>query len=139
MVAYPTLSIDSKTYALALSYANSTTSPQAKIRSSETITNTSAPIVVDFSCRGPNLIIPEIMKCSKSRNLFNGRWSTTPGARAVVGVYRGLLPEWHEQRRDGAKLKADEGREGLKWAYGTSRDRVLGFCLVCSGVGGRKS
>ncbi|KAE9606294.1 hypothetical protein Lal_00013557 [Lupinus albus] len=62
VVPYPTSILDTQTYTLALSYANSTTSPQAEILRSETIIDTNAPYLTDFSSRGPNAIVPEIMK-----------------------------------------------------------------------------
>ncbi|MED6208027.1 hypothetical protein PIB30_041285 [Stylosanthes scabra] len=62
VVSYPSLSIDSKAYDLGLAYANSTTTPQAEILSSATFINDTAPIIADFSSRGPNVNILEIMK-----------------------------------------------------------------------------
>ncbi|MED6208030.1 hypothetical protein PIB30_041288 [Stylosanthes scabra] len=62
VVPSPILNLDSKAYDLALAYANSTTTPVAEILSSETFMNETAPIIADFSSRGPNTIIPEIMK-----------------------------------------------------------------------------
>ncbi|MED6209236.1 hypothetical protein PIB30_052760 [Stylosanthes scabra] len=62
VVSYPSLSIDSKAYDLALAYANSTNTPQAEILSSATFINETAPVVADFSSRGPNSNILEIMK-----------------------------------------------------------------------------
>ncbi|MED6221879.1 hypothetical protein PIB30_059054 [Stylosanthes scabra] len=62
VVSYPSLFIDSKAYNLAKAYANSNTTPQAEIFASEAFNNTIAPIIADFSSRGPNTIIPEIMK-----------------------------------------------------------------------------
>ncbi|OIW02822.1 hypothetical protein TanjilG_29598 [Lupinus angustifolius] len=62
VVPIPTTILDTNTYTVALSYANSTTSPQAEILKSETINDPNAPSIADFSSRGPNVIIPEIMK-----------------------------------------------------------------------------
>ncbi|KAE9606293.1 hypothetical protein Lal_00013637 [Lupinus albus] len=59
---YPAIGLDTEPYNLALKYANSTTSPQAEILRSETIIDTNAPSPTDFSSRGPNVILPEIMK-----------------------------------------------------------------------------
>ncbi|MED6208031.1 hypothetical protein PIB30_041289 [Stylosanthes scabra] len=62
VVSYPSISIDLKTYDLAKAYANSNTTPYAEIFTSEDFNNTIAPIIADFSSRGPNYAIPEIMK-----------------------------------------------------------------------------
>nr|DAD41066.1 TPA_asm: hypothetical protein HUJ06_015389 [Nelumbo nucifera] len=43
-------------------YMNSTRDPQANILRSEAIHDSSAPLVVSFSSRGPNLITPDIIK-----------------------------------------------------------------------------
>ncbi|MED6208033.1 hypothetical protein PIB30_041291 [Stylosanthes scabra] len=62
VVPYPSLFIDSKAYDLAKAYANSSNTPHAEIFTSEAFYNTTAPIIADFSSRGPNSIIQEIMK-----------------------------------------------------------------------------
>ncbi|CAL0317528.1 unnamed protein product [Lupinus luteus] len=62
VVPYPAIILDSQTYPKALSYATSSTSPVAEILRSEAANDTTAPSIPDFSSRGPNAIIPEIMK-----------------------------------------------------------------------------
>ncbi|KAL1550987.1 subtilisin-like protease SBT4.13 [Salvia divinorum] len=44
------------------SYLNSTKFPKVKIMTSESVKNLDAPIVASFSSRGPNIIIPDILK-----------------------------------------------------------------------------
>ncbi|CAL0317527.1 unnamed protein product [Lupinus luteus] len=62
VVPQPSTILDTQSYALALAYATSTTNPQAEILKSETISDNHPPFIADFSSRGPNAIIPEIMK-----------------------------------------------------------------------------
>ncbi|OIW02820.1 hypothetical protein TanjilG_29596 [Lupinus angustifolius] len=62
VVPFPATILDTNTYLLAHKYVTSTTSPLAEILRSETINNTNSPSVTDFSSRGPNAIVPEIMK-----------------------------------------------------------------------------
>ncbi|TYH04396.1 hypothetical protein ES288_A08G002900v1 [Gossypium darwinii] len=52
----------SKDYDSVTSYLNSTKQPKAEILRSETITDKSAPIVASFSSKGPNFIVPDILK-----------------------------------------------------------------------------
>ncbi|KAJ7960573.1 Subtilisin-like protease [Quillaja saponaria] len=62
VVPFPVSPINSKGFALVESYLNSTKNPQAEILKSEAVNDTAAPRVADFSSRGPNSIIPEILK-----------------------------------------------------------------------------
>ncbi|XP_015967226.1 subtilisin-like protease SBT4.6 [Arachis duranensis] len=62
VVPYPASRIDEITYAHALSYANSTNNPQVEILKSEAMNDPNAPYIADFSSRGPNPLIPEILK-----------------------------------------------------------------------------
>ncbi|KAE9606291.1 hypothetical protein Lal_00025600 [Lupinus albus] len=62
VVPYPALALDSDTIDILYKYYTSTTSPQAEILRSEVVNDTNAPAVTDFSSRGPNSILPEIMK-----------------------------------------------------------------------------
>ncbi|CAN6567137.1 unnamed protein product [Malus baccata var. baccata] len=54
--------VNNSDYNLAKSYQNSTTNPRANIVKSEVIKDPTAPSVASFSSRGPNPILPEILK-----------------------------------------------------------------------------
>ncbi|CAL0328104.1 unnamed protein product [Lupinus luteus] len=58
----PSLFLPPIEYEQLKSYTNSTKIPKAEILRSETIKDINAPEVVDFSSRGPNKLVPEIMK-----------------------------------------------------------------------------
>ncbi|KAE9622118.1 hypothetical protein Lal_00032471 [Lupinus albus] len=58
----PSLVLSSIEYEQLKSYMNSTNIPKAEILKSETIKDTNAPTVADFSSRGPNTIVSEILK-----------------------------------------------------------------------------
>ncbi|XP_059625235.1 subtilisin-like protease SBT4.5 [Cornus florida] len=58
----PASVLNEQNYNLLLSYYNSTSKPQAYILKSEATIDPSAPLVVSFSSRGPNRIIPQILK-----------------------------------------------------------------------------
>ncbi|TYH56211.1 hypothetical protein ES332_D08G002000v1 [Gossypium tomentosum] len=62
VVPLPAITLSSKDYDSVTSYLNSTKQPKAKILRSETITDKFAPIVASFSSRGPNFIVPDILK-----------------------------------------------------------------------------
>ncbi|MED6139397.1 hypothetical protein PIB30_083461 [Stylosanthes scabra] len=62
VVPYPASRIDNITYAHVLSYANSTNTSQVEILKSEAMNDPNAPYIADFSSRGPNPLIPEILK-----------------------------------------------------------------------------
>ncbi|MED6173272.1 hypothetical protein PIB30_057795 [Stylosanthes scabra] len=58
----PLLTLSEKDYEFVKSYKNSTKDPRAEILKSETTRDDDAPKVAAFSSRGPNPIIPEILK-----------------------------------------------------------------------------
>ncbi|KAK3204372.1 hypothetical protein Dsin_018418 [Dipteronia sinensis] len=62
VVSFPASAVSSKEYNAVLSYMNSTKNPQAEILKSEAIKDSATPVVTGFSSRGPNAIIPEILK-----------------------------------------------------------------------------
>ncbi|KAK1562915.1 hypothetical protein Q3G72_018989 [Acer saccharum] len=62
IVAFPASAVSSKEYNAVLSYKNSTKNPKAEILKSEAIKNSAAPVVTEFSSRGPNSLVPEILK-----------------------------------------------------------------------------
>ncbi|XP_044482078.1 subtilisin-like protease SBT4.13 [Mangifera indica] len=62
VVSWPSSSVTSKDYHRIISYINSTKNPQAEILKTESIKDSDAPVVAFFSSRGPNTILPEILK-----------------------------------------------------------------------------
>ncbi|KAK1587128.1 hypothetical protein Q3G72_009812 [Acer saccharum] len=62
VVSIPTSVVNSKEYSEVLSYKNSTKNPQVEILKSEAIKDSTAPAVAWFSSRGPNSIVPDILK-----------------------------------------------------------------------------
>ncbi|OIV98691.1 hypothetical protein TanjilG_24862 [Lupinus angustifolius] len=58
----PSLMLSEVEFQLLKSYTNSTDNPKAEILKSETVKDNNAPMVTDFSSRGPNTIAPEILK-----------------------------------------------------------------------------
>ncbi|KAF1890400.1 hypothetical protein Lal_00016875 [Lupinus albus] len=58
----PSLFLSANDYDILRSYTNSSKIPKAEILKSETIKDPNAPIVAIFSSRGPNTLVPEIMK-----------------------------------------------------------------------------
>ncbi|XP_061361024.1 subtilisin-like protease SBT4.3, partial [Gastrolobium bilobum] len=59
---FPSLTLYSDEYNLVKSYTNSTKDSKAAILKSEVIADPIAPDVAEFSSRGPNNIVPEILK-----------------------------------------------------------------------------
>ncbi|KAM1263429.1 hypothetical protein ACFX2G_029047 [Malus domestica] len=62
IVPLPAATINVEDYLILVSYLNSTAKPRANILKSEAIKDLAAPIVASFSSRGPNFILPEIIK-----------------------------------------------------------------------------
>ncbi|CAL5195213.1 unnamed protein product [Lathyrus oleraceus] len=58
----PSTNLNSKDFKFVQSYADSTRSPEAEILKSEILHDTTAPRVASFSSRGPNLVVPDILK-----------------------------------------------------------------------------
>ncbi|MCI05047.1 subtilisin-like serine protease, partial [Trifolium medium] len=58
----PSLNLDPEDYVHVQSYTNSTKYPVAEILKSETFHDNNAPRIAIFSSRGPNSLVPEIMK-----------------------------------------------------------------------------
>ncbi|KAL6204524.1 hypothetical protein ACLB2K_021791 [Fragaria x ananassa] len=56
------MTINNENYNVVMSYMNSTRDPRVNILKSEVIKNPAAPAVASFSARGPNLILPDIIK-----------------------------------------------------------------------------
>ncbi|XP_022714512.1 subtilisin-like protease SBT4.3 [Durio zibethinus] len=62
MVSLPALALSNDNYDFVKSYVKSTKKPEAEILKSEVIKDSAAPVVAIFSSRGPNFIIPDILK-----------------------------------------------------------------------------
>ncbi|XP_022753600.1 subtilisin-like protease SBT4.3 [Durio zibethinus] len=62
VVPLPALALSIDNYDSVKSYLSSNEQPEAEILKSETIEDSAAPVVASFSSRGPNLIVPEILK-----------------------------------------------------------------------------
>ncbi|CAH2065151.1 unnamed protein product [Thlaspi arvense] len=59
---FPVSVLSKADYDVVLSYMNSTKIPKAAVLRSETIFNQKAPVIASYSSRGPNTIIPDILK-----------------------------------------------------------------------------
>ncbi|KAL3839011.1 hypothetical protein ACJIZ3_023602 [Penstemon smallii] len=62
VVALPASALTKDDYSVVQNYVNSTKAPKVDILPSESIKNHDAPRVASFSSRGPNSIIPDILK-----------------------------------------------------------------------------
>ncbi|OMO66731.1 hypothetical protein COLO4_30413 [Corchorus olitorius] len=62
VVALPACALNKSNYGVIKSYQNMTKKPEAGILKSEVIEDATAPIVANFSSRGPNFIVPDILK-----------------------------------------------------------------------------
>ncbi|KAK7256214.1 hypothetical protein RIF29_29652 [Crotalaria pallida] len=62
VTSLPSLTLSYVDYDVVTSYTNSTKDPKAEIMKSEAINDHNAPIVATFSSRGPNNLVPEILK-----------------------------------------------------------------------------
>ncbi|CAN7099502.1 unnamed protein product [Brassica rapa subsp. narinosa] len=60
--SFPVTALSGPAYDVFLSYINSTKNPIAAVLKSETIFNQKAPVIASYSSRGPNPIIPDILK-----------------------------------------------------------------------------
>ncbi|KAK7276693.1 hypothetical protein RIF29_17837 [Crotalaria pallida] len=149
VVPYPTSGLDAKTYTLALSYANSTTSPQVEILRSEAINDTNAPLIASFTSRGPNVIVPEIMKPDISApgveilaafspiaspseiggdkrsvkyNILSGTSMSCPHVAAIAAYVKSFHPDWSPAAIKSSIMttaKPMNGAEDKEFAYGS--------------------
>ncbi|KAL6275760.1 hypothetical protein ACE6H2_019361 [Prunus campanulata] len=116
----PASTLNNTEYNEVLSYMNSTRDPQANILKSEVIKDLVAPIVASLSARGPNLILPNIIKPDISApgveilaayspnasisiphdtrrvkyNIMTGTSMACPHATAVAAYVKTFHPDW---------------------------------------------
>lgn len=116
----PASTLNNTEYNEAMSYMNSTRDPQANILKSEVIKDLVAPIVASLSARGPNLILPDIIKPDISApgveilaayspnasisipqdmrrvkyNIMTGTSMACPHATAVAAYVKTFHPDW---------------------------------------------
>ncbi|KAL0864041.1 hypothetical protein Bca101_043159 [Brassica carinata] len=62
VLSFPVSVLAVAEYNIVLSYMNSTKNPKAAVLKSETIYNQKAPVIASYSSRGPNPIVPDILK-----------------------------------------------------------------------------
>ncbi|XP_008221856.1 PREDICTED: subtilisin-like protease SBT4.3 [Prunus mume] len=116
----PASTLNNTEYNEVMSYMNSTRDPQANILKSEVIKDLVAPIVASLSARGPNLILPDIIKPDISApgveilaayspnasisipqdmrrvkyNIMTGTSMACPHATAVAAYVKTFHPDW---------------------------------------------
>jgi hypothetical protein len=111
--------LDSKDFDLVQSYTYSTKYPVAEILKSDVVQDTTAPKIASFSSRGPNPIVPEIMKpdisapgidilaafspiapsidgynVSEKYNIHFGTSLACPHAAGVAAYVKSFHPDW---------------------------------------------
>ncbi|KAH9726640.1 hypothetical protein KPL70_008341 [Citrus sinensis] len=62
VVSLPAVAVTQDSFSILISYKESTKTPVAEILKTEAVKDFDAPVVVGFSLRGPNAIVPEILK-----------------------------------------------------------------------------
>ncbi|XP_034221169.1 subtilisin-like protease SBT4.3 [Prunus dulcis] len=116
----PASTLNNTEYNEVMSYMNSTRDPQANLLKSEVIKDLVAPIVASLSARGPNLILPDIIKPDISApgveilaayspnasisirqdmrrvkyNIMTGTSMACPHATAVAAYVKTFHPDW---------------------------------------------
>ncbi|XP_056843900.1 subtilisin-like protease SBT4.5 isoform X3 [Raphanus sativus] len=79
--SFPVSVLSGHAYDVVLSYMNSTKNPIAAVLKSETVFNQKAPVVASYSSRGPNPIVPDILKPD----------ITAPGSE-IIAAYSPTIP-----------------------------------------------
>ncbi|XP_019085742.1 PREDICTED: subtilisin-like protease SBT4.5 [Camelina sativa] len=95
--SFPVSVLSEDEYNTVLSYMNSTKNPKAAVLKSETIFNQKAPVVASYSSRGPNTIIPDILKPD----------ITAPGSEILAAYSPDAPPSKSDTRR--VKYSVDTG------------------------------
>ncbi|KAL9294094.1 putative cucumisin [Arabidopsis thaliana] len=95
--SFPVSVLSEDDYNTVLSYMNSTKNPKAAVLKSETIFNQRAPVVGSYSSRGPNTIIPDILKPD----------ITAPGSEILAAYSPDAPPSISDTRR--VKYSVDTG------------------------------
>ncbi|PNY14264.1 subtilisin-like serine protease [Trifolium pratense] len=88
VTSMPSLKLDTEDYVLVQSYTNSTKYPVAEILKSDIFHDTTAPRIVSFFSRGPNHLVPEIMKPDISAPGVDILASYSPLARVTLRRYK---------------------------------------------------
>ncbi|XP_054797645.1 subtilisin-like protease SBT4.8 [Prosopis cineraria] len=90
IVYLPSLDISKEAFVTIGSYMNSTKDPKAEIKKSEMVLDKNAPRTIDFSSRGPNFIVGDILKPDIS----------APGVD-ILAAYspNGLVSKYAEEER----------------------------------------
>ncbi|CAL0328175.1 unnamed protein product [Lupinus luteus] len=95
----PSLALSESEFKLLNSYINSTDNPTAEILKSEIVTDNNAPIVADFSSRGPNKLVPEILKPDIS----------APGVDILASFSQAVSPSRKKSDKRSAKYSIISG------------------------------
>ncbi|KAL6340801.1 hypothetical protein AAG906_031911 [Vitis piasezkii] len=85
----PTIALNDSDLQIVHSYYKSTNKAEAKILKSEAIKDSSAPVVASFSSRGPNSVIPEIMKVYLARTSM-----ACPHVAGIAAYVKSFHPAW---------------------------------------------
>ncbi|KAH9726534.1 hypothetical protein KPL70_008295 [Citrus sinensis] len=73
VVSLPAVAVTQDSFSILISYKESTKTPVAEILKTEAVKDFDAPVVVGFSLRGPNAIVPEILKQPGGVQFVTGR------------------------------------------------------------------
>ncbi|CAL0328180.1 unnamed protein product [Lupinus luteus] len=137
----PSLLLSSIEYEQLKSYTNSTNIPKAEILKSETIKDNNAPTVANFSSRGPNTIVSEILKpdisapgvdilasfspyASPSRKIFDKRSTkysilsgtsmSCPHVAGIAAYLKTFHPDWSPAAIKSALMTSAKPMKGSK-------------------------
>ncbi|KAH9752072.1 subtilisin-like protease SBT4.4 [Citrus sinensis] len=121
VVSLPAVALNEDNFNSIYSYLKSTKKPEANILSTEAVKDSEAPVVADFSSRGPNEIVPDILKPDISApgvdilaafsplgavsddpedkrqakfNVVSGTSMSCPHAAGVAAYVKSFHPDW---------------------------------------------